>query len=180
MLDREKVEQWLADKPVYQYAWFDSSEVEFSERVRYVCETECPMYNTSWACPPNVGTVEECKARCLSYPSALLVTTVTEVEDIANIAETLATRGAHEALTHEITDYLRSLDQDVLTLSTESCAICAHCTCPDAPCRHPDRMFPCVESHGILATNLAEKLGIDFFNGNIVTWFSMLFYRDRK
>lgn len=179
MLDRETVERKLSTLPIYQYAWFRSSELTFSARVRYVCQTECPMYNTSWACPPHVGTVEECKARCLSYPSALLITTVTEVEDIANIAETLATRAPHEALTHELTNYIRGLGQDVMTLSTESCAICEHCTCPDAPCRNPDRMFPCVESHGILATDLAEKLGIDFFNGNIVTWFSILFYRDK-
>ena len=39
---------------------------------------------------------------------------------------------------------------EVYGLSTESCAICAHCAWPDGPCRHPDRMFPCVESHGIV------------------------------
>ena len=38
-------------------------------------------------------------------------------------------------------------------------------------------MFPCVESYGIVATDLAEKCGIEFFDGNLVTWFSILFYR---
>ena len=38
-------------------------------------------------------------------------------------------------------------------------------------------MYPCVESHGILVTDLAEKHGIDFMSGNIVTWFSLIFYR---
>ena len=65
----------------------------------------------------------------------------------------------------------------VLTLSTESCAICPNCAYPDAPCRHPDRMFPCVESYGIVATALAEQNGIEFYNGNLVTWFSVLCYR---
>lgn len=38
-------------------------------------------------------------------------------------------------------------------------------------------MFPCVESYGIVATALAEQNGIEFYNGNIVTWFSLLCYR---
>ncbi len=74
-------------------------------------------------------------------------------------------------------DILRQFSPDVLTLSTESCAICEHCAYPDAPCRHPERMFPCVESYGIVATALAEQNGIEFYNGNIVTWFSLLCYR---
>ena len=64
-----------------------------------------------------------------------------------------------------------------LQLSTESCAICEDCAYPAAPCRHPDKMFPCVESQGILVTELCEKYGMEFFNGNIVTWVSLILYR---
>ena len=45
------------------------------------------------------------------------------------------------------------------------------------PCRHPDKMFPCVESQGILVTDLAEKHGLDFMNGNIVVWFSLILFK---
>ena len=62
-------------------------------------------------------------------------------------------------------------------LSTEACAICPTCAYPDAPCRHPERMFPCVESHGIVVTALAEQFGIDYLLGDAVVWFSLLFYR---
>lgn len=73
---------------------------------------------------------------------------------------------------------MRHEAKDTLTLSTEACAVCAHCSWPDAPCRHPDRMFPCVESHGIVVTDLAERAGVDFYaEGNLVTWFSLIFYR---
>lgn len=72
---------------------------------------------------------------------------------------------------------LKEETEDIYVLSTEACAICDHCAWPDGPCRHPDRMFPCVESHGILVTDLAERHGIDFLAGsNLVTWFSLLFY----
>ena len=98
-MDKQAVEAQLCQLPVSQYAWIDPREIEFSERVRYVCEHECPMYGTSWACPPAVGTVEACRERGLSYPGALVFTSLAEVSDIADMAATLATRGAHEALT---------------------------------------------------------------------------------
>ena len=60
----------------------------------------------------------------------------------------------------------------------EKRGICKKCAYPDAPCRHPEKMFPCIESYGILVTDLAEKYGISFMNGaNVVTWFSLLLYR---
>ena len=120
------------------------------------------MYNTTWACPPAVGSVEACRARCLSYPSVLLITSVAEVQDVANMAETLATRGPHEALTRRVRDLLLQCGaEEVYGLSTEACAICPQCAYPDAPCRHPDHMFPCVESHGLVATDLAEQCGTE-------------------
>ena len=176
-MDREKMEQFLCTLPLAQYAWIDSQELVFTERVRKICEQECPMYGKTWACPPAVGSVEECRERCLAYPHALVFTTLTEVSDIANLEETLSTRAPHEKITHEVVEMMRTMSSDVMALSTEACAICEHCAYPDGPCRHREKMFPCVESHGILATDIAEKYGIDFFDGNIVTWFSVIFYR---
>ena len=177
-LNRELIEQQLSALPLAQYGWIETAELEFSERIRRVCEQECPMYSQTWACPPAVGTVEECRARCLSYPHALYLTTLTEVSDIANLEETLATRAPHEAITREALAILKPHVKDVMALSTEACAICEHCAYPGAPCRHPELMFPCVESHGIIVTALAEKEEIDFYGGNLVTWFSLLLFRE--
>ena len=176
-MDRQAVEAQLCELPISQYAWIDPRQIEFSERIRYVCEHECGMYGKSWACPPAVGSVAACREKMLSYPAGLVFTTLTEVEDIADLEATLATRKPHEQITRQVRDILRQYSSDVLTLSTEACAVCEHCTYPDAPCRNPDRMFPCVESYGIVATDLAEKNGIEFYNGNLVTWFSVLCYR---
>lgn len=176
-MDRQAVEAQLCELPISQYAWIDPRQIEFSERIRYVCEHECTMYGKSWACPPAVGSVAECREKVLSYPAGLVFTTLTEVEDIADLEATLATRAPHEKITRQVRDILRQYASDVLTLSTEACAVCRHCSYPDAPCRHPDRMFPCVESYGVVATDLAEKNGIEFYNGNLVTWFSVLCYR---
>ena len=177
-MDRTRIEQQLSALPLAQYGWLETTELEFSERIRRVCEQECPMYGKTWACPPAVGTVDECRARCLSYPHALYLTTLAEVSDIANLEETLATRAPHEAVTRQALAILRPHVKDAMALSTEACAICEHCAYPDAPCRHPELMFPCVESHGIIVTALAEKEGIEFYGGNLVTWFSLLLFRE--
>ena len=177
-MNREKLEQALAELPVAQYVFFPTRELEFSERIRTVCRQECPRYGKIWACPPADGSVEECRARCLSYPQGLLISTLTEVEDISDMEQTLTTRPAHEAVTHQVAELLRAQGAAVYGLSSESCAICTQCSYPGAPCRHPDRMFPCVESHGIVVTALAEKYGIEYqYGNNVVTWFSLLLFR---
>lgn len=177
-MDRLWLEEKLANFPLYAYDFITTDELVFADRVRWICEHECPMYNTTWACPPAVGSVEECRARVLGFKEGLMIATITEVSDIANIGETLATRADHEKITREILEIVKQQAEETLTLSTEACAHCARCSYPDAPCRHPDKMFPCVESHGILVTDLAEKHGIDFLAGNnLVTWFSLILYK---
>ena len=136
------------------------------------------MYNSTWACPPAVGSVAECRERCLRFEDALLISTITEVSDISDLHETLATRPEHEAITRSVRALVAQQAQETMVLSTEACAICEKCAWPDKPCRHPDKMFPCVESHGILATALAQQLDINFSaGGNLVTWYSLIFYR---
>ena len=176
-MDKARIEQQLTELPLFQYAWITTDELVFSDRVRWICQTQCPMYGTTWACPPAVGTGEACKARCLSYPEALMMTSITEVSDIANLEETLSTREPHEELTRQVRDMLAAEGAETYALSTEACAICKKCAYPDGPCRHPEKMFPCVESQGILVTDLAEKHDMDFMNGNIVVWFSLILFK---
>ncbi len=177
-MNYDLLQSQLSELPLLQYEFFDTDRLEFSERIRYVCRTECPMYNTNWACPPAVGTVEECRARCMAFPHGLLIATVQEA-DTANLEASLATRAPHEEITRQVTALVAAQGVHTLTLSTESCVHCAHCTYPDAPCRHPDKMFPCVESHGIVVTALAEQFGIDFYAGaDLVTWFSLILFDD--
>lgn len=180
-MDRELLERQMGELPIVQYEFFKTGELTFSERVRAICEQECPRYGRSWACPPAVGTVEECRERCLAYPDALLIVTMTEVSDISDLEEGLATRCEHEEITRRVNGLVRAQGVETYVLSTESCDICKRCAYPDAPCRHPEKMFPAVESHGILITDLGERFGISFQAGNnIVTWFSLILYREGR
>lgn len=177
-MNREKMMERLSELPLYVYDFVEIEEISFSARARYICEHECPRYNKTWACPPAVGDVDSCIERLKSYDGCLMISTITEVHDIADIEATLATRHDHEIITRRVRDMMREECSEVYVLSTESCEICSECAWPDGPCRHPDQMFPCVESHAVLVTDIAERHGIDFLAGsNLVTWFSLLFYR---
>ena len=172
------IEEQLAQLPLYSYHLIQPSQLDFNQRIRWICQHECPMYNQSWACPPAVGEVSACQARCSAYPQCLMIVTMTEVSDIANIQEALATRPEHEELTTQVRDMFRAQGVDPYILSTEACGVCDRCAWLDSqPCRLPERMHPCVESHGINVIPLFEELGIPFISGeNIVTWVSLLFF----
>ena len=177
-MNRELLEQKLSELPLYIYDFLDPQELEFNERIRWICEHECPMYGKSWACPPGVGSVPHCQEKCLSYKNCLLVSTIVEVNDIADMEETLATRPEHEAITNEVRAIMRDLGVDPYVLSTEACTLCDRCAILDGqPCRFPESMHPCVESHGINVVPVLESRGLEFqFGANVVTWVSLLFY----
>lgn len=178
MLDKTLFEAQLMELPIYAFHYVNPQTLEFSQRIRHICRTECPMYGKSWACPPGVGEVDACQAKCLSYHDCLLVGTITEVEDITDIEATLATRPDHEEVTNQVRELLRSQGIEPYVLSSEACAVCERCAYLDGePCRLPDRMHPCVESHGIVLTKTLEDFGLEFqYGSNIVTWYSLLFF----
>ncbi len=180
MIDIQKLEEQLAELPLYAYFFIKPEQLEYSDRIRWICEHECPRYGKTWACPPGVGTVEQCRQRCCSYRHCLVMGTITETADISDLEETLSTRPAHEAVTNQVAALLRQQGVDPYILSTEACAECEHCAILDGqPCRKPERMHPCVESHGINVIPVLEEHGLEFqYGDDVVTWYSLLFYND--
>ena len=177
-MNQELLEQQLSELPLYIYDFFDPRELEFSSRIRWICEHECPMYGKSWACPPGVGSVDTCRQVCMAYDHCLLISSIVEVRDIADMDETLATRPDHEALTEQVRELMKQQGVDPFILSTEACTVCDRCAILDGqPCRFPEKMHPCVESHGINVVPMMESRGLEFqFGANVVTWISLLFY----
>ena len=177
-MNRELLEEKLSELPLYIYDFFDPRVLEISSRIRWICEHECPMYGKSWACPPGVGSVDRCRQVCMAYDHCLLISSIVEVRDIADMEETLATRPDHEALTEQVRELMQEQGVDPFILSTEACTVCDRCAILDGqPCRFPEKMHPCVESHGINVVDVLEKRGLNFqFGANVVTWVSLLFY----
>ena len=71
---------------------------------------------------------------------------------------------------------------EIYTLSSDSCAICEKCAYPEGlACRHPEHMHPCIESHGIVVSDLVERLEMDYYLGErLLLWFSIIFLRGRE
>jgi len=172
----EKFESIAGDYPIYQYGFFSTEELVFSENVRYICRTECPMYEKSWSCPPACGTIEECREACMKYKNGIIFSTVAEVRDASNMEETLPTRAEHTKVVRELMKRLFP-EQSPLVLSCESCSLCEECSYPAAPCRFPAKMLPCIEGYGIVVTDLAERYSMDFYlSSDTVLWFGIILY----
>ena len=107
MLDTNRFEEFISQYPIYEYRVLDAAEIQVRERVRTICKQECERYGTTWACPPAVGTLEECAARIHSYKSGIFFSSVAEVSDLMNMEEMLSTRDAHEQLTCEVAEFLK-------------------------------------------------------------------------
>ena len=85
MLDTNRFEEFISQYPIYEYRVLDAAEIQVRERVRTICKQECERYGTTWACPPAVGTLEECAARIHSYKSGIFFSSVAEVSDLMNM-----------------------------------------------------------------------------------------------
>ena len=177
-MNKELLMEKLSELPLYIYDFIDPKELEFNNRIRWICENECPMYGKSWACPPGVGSLNQCKGKCLQHENCLLISSIVEVDDIADMEETLATRPDHEALTNEVAAIMEEMGVKPYILSTEACTVCERCAMLDGqPCRFPEKMHPCVESHCINVVPILESHGLEFqFGANVVTWISLLFF----
>jgi predicted metal-binding protein len=173
---KEIIESFITEFPVCEYLFLEREQLVFSDKVRFICETECSRYGHSWACPPVIGTIQECMERCQKFQHALLITTVTDVPDSFDMQGCLDARLDHEQVSYELSERMKQDFGEVLTLTT-GCMTCKECGYPDTPCRHPDTRFATIESHGILIMQTAQEAGISYDCGSqIVTYFTLILY----
>ena len=161
---------------LYQAEYLPVHELVFYPEIRSICEgNTCRSYGTSWACPPAVGTIDECRERVLQYDRMLLFSKKYELEDSYDFpgmkAGLLDFKDAVDVFDRNI----RGLLQDYLLLSNEGCGRCTSCTYPHAPCRFPELLHHSIEGYGFVVGELAKKANIRYNNGaNTVTFFGAL------
>ena len=155
-----------------------TAEVRFHPEVRDLCEqNRCRSYGTTWACPPAVGTLEECRARVLSYEKLLLFSKAYLLEDSMDFRAVGEDMGDFKVCSRTLGRLTRPQYPGLLILSNESCRRCERCTWPEAPCRFPEDLQPSIEGFGFLVSELAQQAGIPYLNGkNTVTFFGAVLY----
>ena len=163
---------------IHQYAFLKTGQLIFSPGVRELCKmNSCGQYGKTWACPPGVGTFEECRNRILNYQNLFVFTTVHPLEDSYDFEGMMEGKEKHSRLCPDIVRLFRQDYKDLLILSAEGCSRCVSCTYPDAPCRFPDTLYPSVESYSVEVNRLAAAAGINYINGvNTVTYFGCIFF----
>jgi predicted metal-binding protein len=176
----ERLDKILRAAGVFEYGVADPREVEFSQEVRKYCEDNaCRQYGKTWACPPAVGTVDECRARAQSYDKMLVFSARYDVEDSADFEGYMRGMKDFKTVANNVDNALKDVFADCLVLGNEGCGVCEDCTYPDAPCRFPDKVHGSIEGYGIWVSKLAQQAGVAYNNGaNTITYFGAALWRE--
>lgn len=111
----ETLEHILVEAGVYQYGRVDTADIRFLQEVRGMCEANtCRQYGKTWACPPAIGTVEECRARVQQYDAMLVFSVKCDLEDSFDYEGMVEggkrfkriARAIQQAVSRELDDYL--------------------------------------------------------------------------
>lgn len=158
----------------------DVADLKFYPEVRAICEKNvCRNYGASWACPPAVGTLVECRERVGKYAQMLLFSQKYALEDAFDLEGMTEGLLAFQKSAARFQENLKGVLPDFLLLSNEGCRRCAQCTCPTTPCRFPDQLHHSLEGYGFIVSELAEEAGIRYLNGvNTVTYFGALLFNE--
>lgn len=144
----------------------NTAALEFRPEVRDMCAADkCRSYGRSWTCPPHCGTLEEMAARAGDYHEGILVQSTAELEDDFDIETMMETEQVHKARFLQLTEAVRSQTGRCLPMAAGACTICNQCTCPDAPCRFPDRAIPSMEACGLVVSQVCESSGLPYYYG---------------
>jgi len=154
------------------------NSLQYSEEIRRICEgNSCRNYGASWACPPAVGSLEECHKRCEQYDTMLLLSRKYELEDAFDFEGMMKGLLHFKSLIEALDDGVKDQLGEYLLLSNEGCGRCKECTYPNEPCRFPDRLYHSIEGYGFEVVKLARTAGISYNNGaNTVTYFGAILF----
>ena len=153
-------------------------DLKYHPEIRAICEGNgCRNYGTSWACPPAVGTLDECRERVEKYGGMLLFSACSSLDDPFDMDGMRKGWKRFKEAVDRLNDALHYLLDNYFILSNEGCGRCKSCTYPSAPCRYPERLHHSLEGYGFIVSELARDAGIRYNNGsNTVTYFGALLY----
>ncbi|MDR1409653.1 MAG: DUF2284 domain-containing protein [Oscillospiraceae bacterium] len=165
---------------VFASGLVDSKKVAYTQEVRKYCEDNvCREYGKTWACPPAIGTVDECAARAKSYEHMLVFTVKYDIADSLDMEGMLRGMRCFRSVANRVDDRLKDVLTDYLLLGNEGCGICEDCAYP-SPCRFPDKVYGSIEGYGIFVNKLAEQAGVLYNNGeNTITYFGAVLYNEK-
>jgi predicted metal-binding protein len=164
----------------YKAYIIDVDKIPFDKGLRKYCEANyCGAYGKNYACPPNVGSVDEVIAKAKLYKKALIFQTVGNLEDSYDIEGMEKAKVNHSKLAKKINAEVKSIYDDYLQLTAGGCDICPTCAITDdKPCRFPDKAISSLEAYCMNVSTLAGLCGMKYINGqNTVTYFGAYLFK---
>lgn len=175
---QSKIEKSASESNFFEYGYVKVENLKYYDEVRTICEgNSCRNYAASWACPPAIGTITECKERIGQYNKMLLFSQKYELEDSFDFESMIAGLKDFKYTVDLFQQKVDDILSTYLLLSNEGCGRCPECTYPNAPCRFPHLLHHSLEGYGFIIKELADEAGIHYNNGsNTVTYFGALLF----
>ena len=113
------------------------------------------------------------------FDAGVLVQTTGTLADDFDYEEMEAIQRRHKRAFANLTRQARLLLPDCLPLSAGACTVCRRCTCPDRPCRFPDKRMSSMEAYGLLVGDVCLRSGLSYNYGpRTMTYTSCLLYTE--
>ena len=146
-------------------ALVDTADVTFIPAFRPLCqENLCGKYGVNYACPPDCGTVEEMRRKLQSWPRALVMQTMWDIDDAMDERQTKPAKGQHNRLTRQLIDWAGAPG---LMVGASGCSLCSPCAITQGePCRFPERACPSMEGYGLLVNDACGAAGVPYYHGS--------------
>jgi len=147
--------------------------LEFMSEVRDMCAADrCRSYGKNWTCPPACGTLDEVAARVAKFKNGVLVQTVGILDDDFDYETMEATGKKHsERFLAFVTELKKELP-DIMPLGAGACTLCEKCTCPDEPCRFPDKAIMSMEASGLFVSKVCTQSNMAYNRGPLTVTYS--------
>jgi predicted metal-binding protein len=181
-IDFERLRKICTEQKIDNAAVIDVDKISIRQELRDMCKSNvCGRYGTNWACPPAIGEVEELKATLKEYSKALVMQTISYLEDSFDFEGMMQGKKQHAAIILKIVKMIKEMypGYPILTLSAGGCERCKECTyLENKPCRFPEELMAPVEGYGIDVTALANISDIPYNNGpSTVSYISVVLFK---
>ena len=113
--------------------------------------------------------------RCQDFQEAFgersqcwVLQTVMELEDEFDGETMMEAAQVHQARIHKLSQLVSGMpgnSPDAILLTAGACTICPRCTCPEEPCRFPEKKLVSMESAGLMVNDVCVSAGIPYNHG---------------
>ncbi len=135
----------------FDAALVSTDKIVFNPAFRLMCEQNlCSRYATTYACPPDCGSVDEMKQRVLEYPYAIVTKSAQPLTNWRNEQLLEHAKGRHNQGMLAIVRQFHNWQIDCLFCGAGPCDLCKPCRLSyREACPHPNNRYSCLSAYCI-------------------------------